>query len=136
MKKILFVLAAILFILPFGSVLAITGDNDADTGGTTGSTAGTVNLINPLGGTEGKPQGEVKNPQVLISKVIDAMLGVVGSLALLMFVYGGFLWMTSAGNTKQIDKGKDILTWAALGLVLIFTSYGLVKFVIKEVIGA
>ena len=136
MKKILFVLAAALFVMPFAYASAQTGDNSANTGGTSGSAAGTVNLVNPLGGTNEKPQGTVQNPQVLISRVIDAMLGIVGSLALLMFVYGGFLWMTSAGNSKQVDKGKDILTWAALGLVLIFTSYGLVKFVLKEVIGA
>ena len=70
-------------------------------------------------------------PQVLIGKVINAILGMVGSIALLMFVYGGFLWLTAGGNPEQIKKGKDVLVWASIGLVVIFTSYALVHFIIK-----
>jgi len=79
-------------------------------------------LTNPLG---------VTDPSTLIGRVIKAVLGIVGSLALLMFVYGGFMWMLSAGNEKMIEKGKSTLMWAALGLVVIFMSYALVNFVIS-----
>jgi len=72
-------------------------------------------------------------PQTLIGKVIAAALGIVGSLALLMFIYGGFTWMTSAGSAEKVTKGKGIMVWAALGLVVIFSSYALVKFVIEGV---
>ena len=68
-------------------------------------------------------------PNPLINKVITAALGVVGSLALVMFIYGGFTWMLSAGNDKSIEKGKTTLTWAALGLVIIFLSYVIIKFI-------
>jgi len=80
-----------------------------------------VSLPDPLDGT---------NPQALIGRIINAVLGIVGSIALAMFIYGGFTWMTAAGSNEKVQKGKDILIWAALGLVVIFASYALVNFVI------
>lgn len=81
----------------------------------------TVTLKNPL--------GENITPQIFIGKIIKAILGIVGSLALLMFIWGGFQWMTAAGNAEKVEKGKQILVWATIGLIVIFTSYALVKFV-------
>jgi len=72
-------------------------------------------------------------PQELIGQIINSVLGVVGSLALLMFVYGGLTWMTSSGNQEKVKKGRDILIWSAIGLVIIFSSYGLVHVLITEV---
>jgi len=94
---------------------------------------GTVSLQNPLC-PAGKP--DCVTPQSFIGRVINALLGVVGSVALLMFIYGGFLWMTSQGNEKQVQTGKDILLWAAIGMALIFLSYALVRFLITDVIQA
>jgi hypothetical protein len=91
----------------------------------TGSGNSAVNLTNPL--------GETKSVPALIGKIIKASLGVVGSLALVMFIYGGFIWMLAAGNEQAVTKGKNVLTWAALGLVVIFASYSLVNFVIDSI---
>jgi len=94
-------------------------------------TDGTVKLCNPLTGkatSEGIP--------VLLGKIISSILGVVGSLALVMFIYGGVTWMLSSGNQEQVTKGKNILIWATIGIVIIFTSYALVKFVLTTVTGA
>lgn len=88
-----------------------------------------VSLSNPLG------EGEVA-PEAIIGNVINAVLGIVGSLALLMFIYGGLVWMTSSGNSEKVQKGKNILVWATLGLVVIFASYALVNFVLTDVINA
>jgi len=72
---------------------------------------------------------------ILIGRIIKAILGVVGSLALVMFIYGGFLWMTSSGNRDKVEKGKNTLVWATIGMVVIFASYALVKFVLGDVLG-
>ena len=82
------------------------------------ASAASVTLVNPLGETD---------VRVILGRVISAALSIVGTLALLMFVYGGVLWMTSRGDTKQVTKGKDTITWAVLGLVIIFASYTLVN---------
>ncbi|MDD5528078.1 MAG: pilin [Patescibacteria group bacterium] len=92
-----------------------------------------VNLINPLGGTTGNPAGTINSVPQLIGNIINAALGIVGSLALVMFIYGGFTWMLAAGNEQAVEKGKNILMWAAIGLVVIFASYSLVSFVISAI---
>ena len=75
------------------------------------------------------------SPEILIGRIIRAILGITGSLALVTFTYGGFVWMASAGNEKQVRKGKNILVWATLGLAVIFSSYALVRFILGDVLG-
>ena len=81
-----------------------------------------INLPNPLGTT---------NILDLGARLIKAGLGIAGSLALLFFIYGGFLWLTSGGSPDKIKKGKDVFLWSVVGLVIIFSSYLMVDFVIK-----
>lgn len=81
-----------------------------------------------------RPLGDVSVPE-LIGRIIKAVLGIVGSIALLMFIYGGFLWLMSGGNEKNITKGKNILVWTSIGLVVIFIAYALVNFVIGSLTG-
>lgn len=67
--------------------------------------------------------------------VSNWILGITGSLALLFFVYGGFLFLTSRGNTEQVAKGKTVLTQAAIGIIIIFGAYIGVSFLVKAIGG-
>lgn len=89
----------------------------------TGGSGGTVKLDNPL---------NTNDPRVIIGNVIKVALGLVGSLALLLFIYGGLMWMTSAGNADRLKRGLDTLVWAAIGLIVILGSYTIVNFVIQN----
>ncbi|HBC40137.1 TPA: hypothetical protein DCZ85_02825 [Candidatus Uhrbacteria bacterium] len=73
-----------------------------------------VEIINPLG---------ISDVRLIIARVIQGALSVSGTLALLMLVYGGILWLTDMGTGKQIQKGKDILIWSTLGIILIASAY-------------
>lgn len=88
------------------------------------ATAKTVKLPDPLGG-----QGD--DIPTLVGNVINYVLGIMGVLALVMFIYGGMTWMTSEGVPDKIRKGKDTLVWSILGLALIFFSYALLDFVLQ-----
>lgn len=90
-----------------------------------------VRLTNPLG--DGPEKTSIP---ILLGKIISSVLGIIGSLALVMFIYGGATWMMSTGNQEQVTKGKNILIWATVGIVIIFTAYALVKFVLDTVTGA
>lgn len=79
------------------------------------------------------PLGNINSPQLLIGRIITSVMGVVGSLALLMFIYGGLTWMTSSGSAEKVKKGRDIILWSAVGLVVIFMSYALVRFVLSTI---
>jgi len=91
------------------------------------SIAWAVELPNPL--------GSITDPRAIMGNIIKALLGIVGSLALLVFILGGFTWVTSGGSEDKIKKGKDMVMWAALGLVIIFMSYAIVTFVIGAITG-
>ena len=110
-KKILLILILIfIFLLDLNVVLAAEG------------------LPNPLG-------TGLTDPRAVVGNIIKALLGIVGSLALAVFIFGGFMWVTSAGNEEKVKKGKDMLMWAAFGLAVIFASYALVTFVIDALTG-
>lgn len=67
----------------------------------------------------------------LLGNIIAKAMGVMGSIALVMIVYGGFLTMTAAGNAENVKKGTNILIWSTLGLVVIFASYMIVDLVFE-----
>ena len=117
LKNILLIILFLIIISPVVVIAATEAGSDS------------VSLTNPLTGDQTS-----KDIPVLIGQVINAALGVVGSIALVMFIYGGFTWMTAAGNAEQVTKGKNIIVWAAIGLVVIFSSYALVRFVIQDAI--
>ena len=63
------------------------------------------------------------------------ILGVSGSVVLLMFVYGGFVWVTSRGDAKAIERGKDTINHAFIGFAIIILSYSLINFLIASLAG-
>ena len=77
----------------------------------------------------------VQDVPSLIGKIIQGVLGVVGSLALLVFIFGGVTWMTSGGNPEKIKKGQQNIIWAVAGIVVIFTSYAVIN-LIFEILGS
>lgn len=58
------------------------------------------------------------------------ILGIVGSLALLMFIYGGFTFLISAGSSEKISEARKIIVAAVIGLIIIFASYLIIQFVL------
>jgi len=96
-KKILLVLLLLIIALP---VLAVKIDN---------------------------PLGAINSPELLAGKIIKSVLGLIGIISLLYFITGGFMWMTAGGNSEKVKKGRDTLIWATLGLLVIFSSYTVVR---------
>lgn len=88
-------------------------------GGPNFTTPSEFGLLNPLGTTDVRE---------IISKIIRAVLGVVGALFLVMFVYGGVMWMT-AGDSKRIDTAKKTFVNAVIGMVIVAFSYSMVSLV-------
>lgn len=93
-----------------------------------------VTLTNPLEGVMGQNAGPEQIPDY-IGKLIGGIFGVVGALALVMFVYGGLMWMLSGGNQERVKKGRDILIWATVGIVVIFSSYVILSFILGAIGG-
>ncbi|MFA6604054.1 MAG: pilin [Patescibacteria group bacterium] len=66
-------------------------------------------------------------------RIAQLILGLTGSAALLMFVYGGFLMVTSAGSSDKVSKGKTVMTNAIIGIVIIMTSGLLIQYGISKI---
>ena len=64
-------------------------------------------------------------------KIANWLLGIAGSLTLLMFVYGGTMLLISGGSSERVAKGKTILTNSVIGLVIILLSFLIIGFVFK-----
>lgn len=82
-------------------------------------------LPDPLGGA---------NIHSIIGNVIKTFSGIVGSIALLMFVYGGIMMILSGGDTTKVANAKKILVNAAIGIVLIFAAYTFVSAIIDAIL--
>jgi hypothetical protein len=72
----------------------------------------------------------------IISVVIKTALGIIGGLTLLMLVWGGFQWLTSAGNSDKVHAGTQTMIWAVIGVVLVFASYILLSTFTSYLTGA
>jgi cysteine-rich repeat protein len=76
------------------------------------------------------------DPRVIAARIIRIALGFLGVIALGIVLYGGFVWMTSAGNEEQLSKAKKILTSGIIGLIIIAMAFGITSFVISRLMEA
>ncbi len=68
-----------------------------------------------------------------VKSMVNYFLGILGFIAVLTFVYAGVLWVISAGEEEQITKAKKIMTYSALGILVIILSYSIVRFIVGSV---
>lgn len=66
----------------------------------------------------------------LIQKIINYFLGFLGFVATIMVIYGGVLYVTSAGNDDSVGKAKNIIMYAVIGIVIILLSFALINTVL------
>ncbi len=67
---------------------------------------------------------------------IQFVLLIMGSLTLMMVVWGGFMWLTAAGNSDQIAQGSKTMMWAVIGVLVILASYILLGTYLDYLTGA
>jgi len=64
-----------------------------------------------------------------LGKVIDLLVKMVGLVALVFLVIGGFRLVAAAGNDNEIQKAKTMITYSIIGLVVTLLAYLIVAFV-------
>ena len=65
--------------------------------------------------------------------VIQTLLGILGILALIIVLIGGFKWMTAGGNEENVASAKKTIAAGIIGLIIIFFAYAIVAFVFNVV---
>lgn len=68
----------------------------------------------------------------LIYRIINMMISIMGIVAILLYVVAGFFIIT-AGDENQLQKGKTILIYTSLGIVVAFSSYILVQIILSAI---
>ena len=77
------------------------------------------------GGSESRFQG-------ILATGINIFSVIVGIVAVIMIIFGGFKYITSAGNQESIKSAKQTLVYALIGLVIVALAQVIVKFVLNQ----
>lgn len=69
----------------------------------------------------------------LVNVIIQNAYVFAGIISFLLLVFGGLgvIIAAGSGDTKQLEKGKQTVTYAVLGLILVVTSYWIVQIIQK-----
>ena len=89
------------------------------------STAGQIDAFEGQVGTP-LPENFI---QTRAGQVIGFILSLVGILFLGLMIYAGLLWMTAQGNEQKVEKAKNLLINAVIGLIIVFAAYAITAFV-------
>ncbi len=68
--------------------------------------------------------------------IVNIVLGFLGIAAVIMILYGGYIWMTAAGNAEKIERAKKTLIGAVIGLAIVISAFAIVNFAINKLLEA
>ena len=71
-------------------------------------------------------------PAVIVGKLLKYAFGALGTAALLIFIYAGLKLIDSEGKAEKVTEAKRTLIYAAVGMVIIFSSYSIVNYLISK----
>lgn len=67
-----------------------------------------------------------------IASIINVALSLLGIIALVIVLYGGFKWMTAGGNDEQVGEARKIIIAGIIGLAVILSAYAISSFVLVQ----
>lgn len=80
-----------------------------------------------------KKAGETATPlPELIGNIIKGALSLLGVVFFILIVYGGYKWMIARGNSTEVDKAKDTIVNATIGLIIVMAAYAISIFVVSR----
>lgn len=68
----------------------------------------------------------------IMTNIINIVSWIVGIVAVLMIIYGGFKYLTSGGNDANVTSAKNTILYAIIGLVIVALAQIIVRFVISR----
>lgn len=94
--------------------------------GTTGSTTGCTAVT-------GDGAGSIT---ALAKKVVNIFSLIVGVVAVIFVIYGGFRYITSGGDSGNVGNAKNTLIYALVGLVIVALAQLIVRYVLTTAVAA
>ena len=80
---------------------------------------------------------EMKGKQIegkggLIQTVVNVLLWVVGALSVIMIIFSGIRYVTSAGDAAKTKAAQNSLIYAVVGLIVAIFAWAIVNMVIDK----
>jgi hypothetical protein len=80
-------------------------------------------------GTEKGVCQDTADLRQILMRLLQIALGFTSLIALIIVIYGGFTWATAGGSPERVKKGRDILVWASVGLVVLVSAWSIISYV-------
>ncbi len=77
-------------------------------------------------------QGSESHFQTILADAINIFSLIVGIVAVIMIIFGGFKYITSAGNQEKVKSAKQTLVYALIGIIIVALAQIIVKFVLNQ----
>lgn len=74
---------------------------------------------------------DVRDTIVDIIRIAMSLLGIV---AVVIILFGGFKWMTSGGDTTKVEDAKKLIYAGIIGLIIIFSAFAISQFVLSKLL--
>lgn len=116
-----FALVAVTALVPTVSVSA------ACTKGTTGTPTAQQGLECARGE---KTPGDLFGAGGIFTTIVNTLLFVIGAVSVIMLIWGGIRYTTSAGNSASVTSAKNTIMYAIIGLVIAFLAYAIINWVV------
>jgi len=89
-----------------------------------------MDALNSTGGDSGKIFENV-SVSTIVAKVINAFLSLLGTIFIVLTLLAGYNWMTAGGDESKIQKAKDTLQRAIIGLIVTVSAYSITYTIFK-----
>lgn len=71
----------------------------------------------------------------IIANILTPVIGLLGSLAIAAFIWGIVKYIFYAADEKQKVSAKNTMLYGVLGLFVLFSFWGIVEFIKKDIFG-
>lgn len=67
------------------------------------------------------------------AQVIRAFMSLLGVIAVVIILAGGFMWMIAGGDETKTKKARQLIISGVIGLVIILSAYAIASFIIGAI---
>lgn len=129
-KKLLGMASTAAMILSFGSTVAFAQSATTTTYNTlSASELLLVDDTNSIGDVAGLGGADLRTT---IAQIIRAALGFLGVVAVVIIIWGGFLWMVSGGADDKVKDARKLIVMGIVGLAIVLSAFAIAQFVISS----
>jgi hypothetical protein len=87
--------------------------------------------LNEAGASIGLSSTDVRTT---IGGVIRGFMGLLGIVAVVIILLGGFKWMTAGGSEEKVAEAKKLIYSGIIGLIIIMSAYSIAQFVVGTIV--